>query len=241
MKGWTRRNLAVQARRHNRDMLKHSVLAKIYATLDRSPFTAVDFLIEQPKEMGELILTVKFRHNADFIFQVQEHEGEMYVLEAPGEFLKQEPRKLLSLQQVPERLAVWARNIRDEVRAQLPAYDEIDELRELIEKHLEDHLEDQGAPFSKAEADELREKLDALAGKFAELAEHSEITKQELNRVQQELTSIKANLGTYPKGTWYKTTATKLWSVTSKIMTSAESRQVIAQAARKLIGLSDPP
>jgi len=89
--------------------------------------------------------------------------------------------------------------------------------------------------------DGLREKLDALAERFSELAQHSEITKQELNRVQQELTAIKANLTSFPKGTWYKTAGTKLWSVTSKVITSAESRQVIAQAARKLIGLSDPP
>lgn len=223
-------------------MLKQSVLAKIYATLDKSPFTAVDFAIEPSREDAEqVLLTIRFRHHPDFVFQVQEHEGRLYAIEVPGDFRKEETVPLPTLHQVTERLTIWARNIRDELRVQLPAYGEIDDLRELIEKHLAEHIQDQDAPFSKAEADELRAKLDALSEKFAELAEHSEITKQELNRVQQELTGIKSNLGAFPKGTWYKTAATKLWSVTSKVVTSAESRKVIAEAARKLIGLSDAP
>lgn len=221
-------------------MLKHSVLAKIYSALEKSPFTVADFEVKAEHKEEHVILTVKFRHHAEYIFQVQEHEGAMFALESPGEFLKSETIQLPSLEALPSRLTSWARHIRDELRAELPAFEEIDQLRQTIEQHIADHVADAAAPFTKAEADDLREKLDALASKFAELAEHNEITKQELNRVQQELTSIKANLTTYPKGTWYKTAGTKLWSVTSKIITSSESRQVLAQAARKLVGLGDP-
>lgn len=223
-------------------MLKQSFLAKVYSTLEKSPFTVADFAVEQGEDDEEkVVLTVRFRHDKSFVFQVREHDGSMYSIEAPGSYRKTESVLLPSLHGLPDRLAIWARNVRDELRSQMPVYDEVDELRQVIEKHLAEHVSDADAPFTKAEADELREKLDALAERFSELAQHSEITKQELNRVQQELTAIKANLTSFPKGTWYKTAGTKLWSVTSKVITSAESRQVIAQAARKLIGLSDPP
>lgn len=221
-------------------MLKQSVLAKVYTALEKSPFTVADFEVKPEHEDEDVILTVRFRHQQEFIFQVQEHDGKIYSLESPGEYRRSETALLPSLENLPTRLTSWARNIRDELRTQLPAYDEIDQLREAIEQHIESHMTDAAERFTQAEADELREKLDALAAKFVELAEHSEITKQELNRVQQELTSIKSNLSNYPKGTWYKTAGTKLWSVTSKVITSAESRAVLAQAARKLIGLNDP-
>ena len=221
-------------------MLKQSVLAKVYAALERSPFTVADFVVEPSHKDESVVLTVRFRHKPEYVFQVQEHEGELYSLESPGQFQTSETVKV-SLVELPTRLTVWARNIRDELRTELPAYKEIDELREAIEKHVAQHVEGADAPFTREEAEDLRQKLDLLSEKFAELAEHSEITRQELNRVQQELVSIKANLSTFPKGTWYKTAGTKLWSVTSKIVTSAESRQLLAQAARKLIGLSDSP
>lgn len=223
-------------------MLKQSFLAKVYSTLEKSPFTIADFSVEQGNDEEEtVILTVRFRHHSEYVFQVQEHEGSLFAIEAPGTYKRSETVSLPTLHGLPDRLANWARNVRDELRSQMPVYEEVDELRKVIEKHLAEHVTDPDAPFTKAEADDLRAKLDALSSRFVELAEHSEITKQELNRVQQELTAIKANLTSFPKGTWYKTAGTKLWSVTSKVLTSAESRQVIAQAARKLIGLNDPP
>lgn len=220
-------------------MLKHSVLAKVYSTLEKSPFTVADFAVKPDHKDESVILTVTFRHQSEYVFQVLEHNDGIFVIESPGEYRKTESGELKSLQELPSKLADWARNIRDELRTHMPVYDEIDELRQAIEKHVAEHVADAEAPFSKVEADELREKLDLLSSKFEELAQHNEITKQELNRVQQELTAIKANISAFPKGTWYKTAGAKLWVVTSKVITSSESRQVLAQAARKLIGLSD--
>jgi hypothetical protein len=220
-------------------MLKQSVLAKIYSTLEKSPFTVADFEVTPGDSEDDAILRVRFRHAPDFSFVVDEQDGKLYALESPGEYRKTEAMVLTTLHNMPERLAAWARNVRDELRSLLPAYTEIDELRDAIEKHIQEHVDHPDQPFSKAEADDLRAKLDQLGEKFVELAERSEITKQELNRLEQELVAIKTNISAYPKGTWYKTAGTKLWAVSSKIMTSTESRQVLAQAAKKLIGLDD--
>jgi hypothetical protein len=223
-------------------MLKHSLLAKIYAALEKSPFTVADFLVEEGDEEknAKLLLSVRFRHQPEFVLQVQEHENLYYSVESPGDFRKTDTVGLPTLQAIPERLAIWARNVRDELRTVLPAFAEIESLRATIDAHLREHLSDPDERFSKAEADDLREKLDALAASFSDLADRSEITKQELNRVQQELTAIKANLANFPKATWYKTAGTKMWSVTSRLITSAESRQLLAQAARKALGMDGP-
>ena len=140
---------------------------------------------------------------------------------------------------IPDRVEVWIRNVRDELRTTVPVYAELDDLKAKLEKHINEHVSNPDVPFSAAEADEMREKLNDLLSRLEEMEKKSEITEQELNRLKKELTSIKANVTTFPKGVWYKTAANKLWAVTSKIATSQESRQVLAKAAQKMLGL-DP-
>lgn len=218
-------------------MLKQSVLVKIFSALEKSPFTVADFLVQPGQAKDDPILTVTFRHDTRFYFTVTESRGEYWLEVSPGEYKAQEFRQIESMQRLPDRLLEWARNVRDELRAYVPVYAELEELRETIDKHIAEHVEAPDEPFTSEQADELRAKLDILAQKFADLAEHNEITKQELNRLDQELTALKGNLSTFPRGTWYKTAGAKLWSVTSKIVGSKESREVLAQATRKAIGL----
>lgn len=73
--------------------------------------------------------------------------------------------------------------------------------------------------------------------KFQEMQENHELTQQEVNRLNQEIAALKVNLSGYPKGTWYKTAASKLWLAVSKVGTSKESRQVISKVANKMLGL----
>jgi hypothetical protein len=219
--------------------LRNSLIAKIWSALERSPFTIADFNVEfgDGRSNGYLV-QITFRHQPAFSFIGKEnYKTEVFTTEAPGEYKKIEQMALASLSDIPERITVWTRNLRDELRVTIPVYSELDDLRDLIERHVRETVDKPDVPFSNEEADELRSKLDDLANRFREMQEKSEITEQELNRLNQELVSIKANLTAYPKGIWYKTATNKIWAVVSKIGTSQESRQVIAKAAQKMLGL----
>lgn len=219
--------------------LRNSLVSKIWTAIEKSPFTAADFDVVFG-DKDESLLLITFRHEPGFRFAVsQNYTGAVAILASPGDHKTHEVIAVDGFSEIPEKVTAWARNVRDELRATIPIYSELDELREILDRHVADHIDNPGAPFSESEIVELRGKLDELMARFQEMQEKNEMTEQELNRLNQEITSIKTNLTTYPKGVWYKTAANKIWASVSKVATSQESRQVIAQAARKLLGL-DP-
>lgn len=216
--------------------LRNSLVAKIWNAIEKSPFTVADFDVTFG-DMDEL-LSISFRHTPDFYLVATENRaGEVFIRIAPGEHKTSELVRLSSLADIPEYVTKWGKNIREELRVILPVYSELDDLRETIEKHVAEHVDHPEMPFTLEEVEGLKEKLDELMGRFQEMQQRSELTEQELNRLNQEVTTIKANLGSFPKGVWYKTAANKIWATFSKVATSQESRQVMAQAAKKLLGL----
>lgn len=218
--------------------LRNSLVSKIWAAIEKSPFTAADFNVYFDDDRNQALLLIEFRYDSNFYFKVYEnHDGEEILNVSPGKYKREEVSHLSSLSKIPEEINSWTRNIRDELRATIPVYTELDLIREKIERHVAEHIENPETPFSKEEADKLKEKLDEVMTRFQELQQRSNITEQELKRLNREIDSIKSNLNAYPRGVWYKTAANKIWATISKITTSQESRQIMAQAAKKLLGL----
>lgn len=218
--------------------LRDSLIARIWSAIERSPFTPADFDVDVSG--GESLLSVVFRHAPAYSIVVNENwKGEVSALVSPGEYKKQETIFPAELQKIPEYVTAWARNVRDELRSTVPVYSELDALKEALEQHINEHIENPNEPFTEEEADDLRAKLDILMQRFQEMQERSELTEQELNRLNREIASIKENLPSYPKAVWYKTAANRILTSVNKVATSKESRQVLAQAAQKLLGL-DP-
>lgn len=216
--------------------LRNSVIADVWSAIERSPFSPADFQVIT--DGRDSLLKITFRHNAAYTFTLSKSGSKGYmVVASPGEHETQEYTSVDNPSEAPDQILNWTRNIRDEMRSTIPVYSELDELRETIERHVKEHVDNPQQPFSQEESDELRGKLDDLMAKFQEMQERHELTQQEVNRLNQEITAIKANLSGYPKGTWYKTAANKLWLAVSKVGTSKESRQVLAKAAQKLLGL----
>ena len=221
--------------------LRNSSIAKIWAALEKSPFTVADFDVSFNDDGGNLCL-IRFRHDPAYFLQVQSGgDNRARVIESPGEYRTQDLRVLESFEGVPGRIASWTRNVREELRTTLPVYAELDELRRVIDEHVKNNVKDPDAPFSPTEAETLKTALDELTRKLEELAEKNELTQQELNRLNQEIASLKANVGSYPKGTWYKTAASKLWITARCVVTSPEGRKVLTQVAGKALGLPAPP
>jgi len=218
--------------------LRASMVSKIWASLEKSPFTVADFDVSF---VAGPLLEVKFLHKPEFSFVIREdYTGDLILVESPGTHLLVEKKTLGTLDDAPTKLLDWTRNVRDELRATIPLVNEFDDLRRLVEAHINDHLDSPDEPFTIEEADALRQKLDQLDTRFNEMQQQSELTQREVERLTKELASLKENLGAYPKGVWYKTAASRLWVTFSKIVTSKESQKLLARAAGKALGI-DPP
>jgi len=223
-------------------VLRKSIVSKIYNALEKTPFTLADFNVVTPDEEDELLL-ITFLPQDTFQFRVvyleREESGDksMTKIMSPGFHKMKEGQYISSLSYIHEDVGEWGKRIREELRASLPVYEEIDQIRELVEEHLKSKVENEDSPFSNSEIDELRSKFDDLASKFEELAENNEITQKELNKLKREMGAVKENLKNFPKGVWYRTAATRIFSVFSKIVTSSEGRKVLAKAAKKALEL----
>jgi hypothetical protein len=217
--------------------LRDSLVAKIWSSIERSPFTPADFEVSFTGDYG-VLLSIAFRHKPEYTLLVKEDwNGDVTAEVSPGEHKKTEKVSSVQLDKLPDMVSAWAKNVRDELRATIPVYSEVESLREALEQHIKDHVENPDQPFTEDEVGLLRTKLDELLTKFQEMQERSEITEQELNRLNREIASIRENLPSYPKNVWYKTAANRLLSAVGKVATSRESRQVLAQAAQRLLGL----
>jgi hypothetical protein len=224
--------------------LRKSTIAAVYAALDSSSFTAADFEIRANISASEF-LVVTFRSDTQYGFSVVEQtdirdQVSLYITRSPGEQQDTEHLEIVDLTKVPAMLTSWTRFLRTELRAALPVYDEIDDLRRKIEDHISNHVKEPNERFSIEEADVLREQLATLSAKFEEMQEEHKLNAQQVQKLQAQLHVLTEDLKGFHKGTWYRTAATKLWSMTTALATSPEGRKVLTQAAQHALGVDQP-
>jgi hypothetical protein len=63
------------------------------------------------------------------------------------------------------------------------------------------------------------------------------ITEKELKELKQVVGDARKDLPIMSKGVWYRTAGGKLWEVMKKAAGTNEGRQVLADAAKRLLGL----
>ena len=234
--------------------LRKTLIAKIYEAIERSPHTAADFSFDF-NPGGSKHCSIQFLHHEGFRFVAESRqttpalaiamvmprekpESYLVSIEAPGEHETPEVFRLHSLDQVPERVYQWTLHLRDELRATIPIYSDLAELRERVENHIKEHVSQPEAPFTKAEADEWREKLDTLVKRCEELEDQGQMTQQEIDRLNKEVENLKDNIEKYPKGIWLKTTATRLATIGEKMVTSNSATKLLfGKWLPKLLGL----
>lgn len=218
--------------------LRTSLVSEIYRALDNSSFTSADFEIDTD---SKVLLSVVFRSDRSFKFTVQEEMDLMTrVLRArrtPGAELVADFVKVDSLSALPDMVLEWTQHLRAELRASLPVYDELDELRQRVEEHIRDHIASPEDRFSREEAQELREKLGEMLQRFEELKEKSELTDGQLHELQKQVKTLSEDLRGFRKGTWYRTAFTKLFTFSKTVASTPEGQKLIADAARQMIGV----
>jgi hypothetical protein len=57
--------------------------------------------------------------------------------------------------------------------------------------------------------------------------------------MEAQIEVLVENLKGFRRGTWYRTAATKLWSLASSVASSPEGRKLLTPAAQKAIGVDD--
>ena len=85
--------------------------------------------------------------------------------------------------------------------------------------------------------DELRKKFKELESRVVKLEQDKIITETQLKAFQDGVWQISSDVEYYPKKTWLKTAPNKLVQLVVAIGKSSEGRKIIADGARKLLGL----
>ncbi|WP_338639227.1 hypothetical protein [Burkholderia pyrrocinia] len=221
--------------------LRTSLIAEVYFALDESSFTSADFEITTN---DKVLLSVVFRANRRYNFTVQEEQSfakrGIFAQRTPGAERESDAISVESLSHLPTMVSEWSKHLRSELRAALPVYDELDALRQRVEEHIREHVAEPNDRFSRDEADELREKLRDLMAKFETLQEQSELTDQQVKKMEAQIEVLISDLNGFHRGTWYRTAATKIWSIITSVASSPEGRSILTQAAQKAIGVDSP-
>ncbi|MGO4151763.1 hypothetical protein [Cupriavidus sp. YAF13] len=210
-------------------------MAEIYAALVAGRFTLADFDVSVGTG-GTNLLRITFLPQKAFELAVD--DGSRLLLRmSPGAHKETDLVALDSLAGVPKHITGWTRNIYAELRASLPVMGEIEELQKRLEAHLKSHVENPAEPFTVDEAAAMQQKLDAVIEDLARFRQRDEITQKQLDELVQEVERLKDELSYFPKGTWYRSAGSKLWTLLRGVATSKEGRELASDIARKAIGM----
>ena len=212
--------------------IKHKFLEKLDATC----FTSDDFdVVFGDDSQGQRLIDITFKHDESFVFQVKKEGRYFFISMKPGQIAEQEQEVVSSLAKVIEVLPIWAMEVRNEMKAGGSIYDEIDTLRELIAERLGAQSDDE--EFSVEEINELKRKFTELENRVIELEKDKVITEKQLTEFKSGIEQVSDDIEYYPKKTWLKTAPNKLVKLVVAIGKSKEGRKLIADGARKLLGL----
>lgn len=220
--------------------LRQAVIKRIQTSLNASPFSAEDFLVTLPSE-GDVLAQIAFLPDPGYALAITGPSAGAYTTkEVPGAYYNESEYSHRNLDIALNRITPWAENIYEELQASNVFLDELQEIRAQLEEQILSHVTDADQHFTPDEMNDLRAKLDQLGEQFDSLQQRYHVTEDELAQVKEELSAIKANVETFPKGVWYRTAANKVLNLIKRVVGSQEAKQMAITAARQLF-LPGPP
>jgi hypothetical protein len=216
--------------------LRKTIQRRVFDELDNSCFTAEDFIVTfaDTKDI-EALINIKFLHDQHFSFDVFYDEEKYWVTMVPGQIAEEGSLEISSIDQLLEAVPLWANEVRRELRAENISINDIDELRNIISDHLNGNSK--GEEFSVYEINELQEKFRELEKRISRLEQDKIITETQFKEFEKGITQISSDVEYYPKQTWLKTAPNKLLKLLVNIGKSQEGRKILADGARKLLGI----
>jgi hypothetical protein len=221
---------------------RKAIQREILDLLDRTAFTSDDFVVSfgEPTDEGFLVC-ISFKHDRTYTYSINWYNplgvAQMYrVTMRPGDIEEEESKSFKTLKEAISPIPSWCTEIRNELKAEHPTYREIDELRQLIHRHIVSQ-QNGSEEFSAQEIDALRHKFRELEERVVKLEEARVITEKQLAEFKGGIEQVTEDLEYYPRSTWIKTATNKPANIVAAIGRSKEGRQLLADGARKLLGL----
>lgn len=217
--------------------LRPSSARHVLDELAASPFGVVGFQVTFP-DSGDLVSIVSTVQKASKFTIASSATGNPLVVRmSPGEYKTEDTVRCDSFTTCLSLIQPWARRIHEDLRIQDPNLAEFQAFRDSLEAHIKGSVKDEASLFSDEEVRELSLKLDALEVRLQEMEEKHQLTEKELWTLRQVINEAKTDLPAMPKGVWYRTAGGKVWEAVKKAASTGEAKQLLADAARKLIGL----
>lgn len=217
-------------------VLRKTVQREVTDILDSSIFTAEDFEVTfGDPDKNEYMILIQFRCKEEYIFSISRLSGSnVQVKRRPGNFVEEEFNQYNGLNYALNEIQNWCKEVRNELKACQPIYNEVDKLRNIIEDHIKG--DNASEEFSAEDIHLLRKKFQDLESRVVNLEKDKIITESQLDEFKSGLNQVKEDLEYYPKQTWVKTATNKLSKIVMSIGKSKEGRALIADGARKLLG-----
>lgn len=214
-------------------------MQQIMSELEASRFGLIGFDVSFP-DSGNDIAVVAFLGKKGMSLRMGLSGGadeRVLVRTSPGDYKTQDFDSFASFDDAVSTIQPWTRRIYEDLKVRLPDVSEIDAFRQTLDAHVKNSIPDENAQFTPAEVDDLSAKLAALEARLQEMEQRHLITEKELKELKQVIGEARNDLPTLPKGMWYRTAGGKVWEVVKKAASTSEARQLIADAAKKLLGI----
>lgn len=217
--------------------LRNTIKREIIDALDSTSFTSEDFCVKYGMQGSDQAFSITFQHDSQFTFKVSKQGDGYGIYQTPGELEVSDYKFVDSFSRVLFLVKKWSDEVRSELKASQPLYRELDELRKTIEESIISSFTESEDEFSASEINELRRKFEALEERVSELEQANVITNSQREKLSSNIQQVSEDIEVYPKKTWIKTSVNKLAKTISAIGRSAEGRKLLADGARKLLGL----
>jgi hypothetical protein len=218
--------------------LNKVMMKRLTSALDNSAFTENDFKVSFP-DTGKVLASATFIPEPHYTFQIfKEENGEIFSLESPGNHYGSERQKVYAVTDGIDRAKDWCKNIKADLRAQVPVIDEFEKLRKEFQAHVDKNEADLQGYFTQEEAADLGKRFDDLIKKFEDLKKKNEVTEKDLDAVRRDLAGLKEDAKTFQKGTFFRTAGNKMFNVCRRIAASKAARTIALETAKEVAKLA---
>lgn len=229
-------------------ILKPSLISKVHRLLESNGhFCLEDFNVSTPSN-DDSLLEIQFRPVSDYSFRIIEQSPRAFGIsamtlgleedtrrkvvrsvESPGDYRTTDVVTHEKIDDAITRIFRWTENIRDALVTSRDEPDQttLDDFYDELYTNIEEGVDHPEAHFDESEKDALRSKLEKLEARIEELEKQLNLTEQDSFKVKTIIDKGKKDLDVYPKGVWYKTSGTKIYSTLKKVVTTPEGRRYL--------------
>jgi len=211
-------------------------IKKMQKALDETYFTAASFNANFP-DAGNTFAQIRFIDNTNYVFTFSEYRSQYKVEYTPASVKWTSTFATNDFDDVIKSLGKWAENIRNEIIASTPFYQEFENLKEVLNKTIDERFANSAETFTREEIEALRVQLNLLTEQFEALHNKHAITEKELAKIKETVENLKEDVKHFPKKSWYRSASQTLLNLASKIASSKVSQEMLEAGARKLLGL----